>query len=247
MSGAPLAGVSGRLVALRVGTLLIVSTFVDDGLRELFGFRAQLGYLDQEENHIRLSGLFAVVYVLFSMLTQLMGGVYVAACAVVSPSALLAPRGEYATWRHVRLAIQLLALFVGSSLIIYGLGQPAAQHAQGRLIFLLRNAGMLGGLLLLLAEQARAGSAGPPLHFAARLCLALHALEITPASDVKLLLLCDLVSMPLAAAIVAGYRTRAAAAALALLLLVSDVLVNHFWWGYRYNDSIRYYFFEDAR
>ena len=39
---------------------------------------------------------------------------------------------------------------------------------------------------------------------------------------------------------------RGAGAALALLLAVSDLGLNHYWYGFRYNDNIRYYFFEDC-
>ena len=32
----------------------------------------------------------------------------------------------------------------------------------------------------------------------------------------------------------------------AVLLAVSDLGLNHYWYGFRYNDNIRYYFFEDC-
>ena len=38
---------------------------------------------------------------------------------------------------------------------------------------------------------------------------------------------------------------RAVALLLALLLTTFDLSINHFWSGFRYNDNIRYYFFED--
>ena len=38
---------------------------------------------------------------------------------------------------------------------------------------------------------------------------------------------------------------RAVALVLAALLTTFDLSINHFWSGFRYNDNIRYYFFED--
>ena len=53
-------------------------------------------------------------------------------------------------------------------------------------------------------------------------------------------------ALPPTALLAAGLRTREAAAALAMLLAVSDLGLNHYWYGFRYNDNIRYYFFEDC-
>ena len=38
---------------------------------------------------------------------------------------------------------------------------------------------------------------------------------------------------------------RAVALVVAALLTTFDLSINHFWSGFRYNDNIRYYFFED--
>ena len=113
-------------------------------------------------------------------------------------------------------------------------------------MFLLRNVGILGGVLLLLAEGRPGARYKPHLQLAARVAIALHGLEIAPSSDVLVVLLCDLACYPLTLMLIAGLRTRMAAGLLAAALLISDLSLNHWWWGFRYNDSIRYYFFEDA-
>ena len=172
-----------RLAGLRIGTVLLLSTFIDDGIREVSDFHAQLGYLSNPLNHIRLTGVAGYMYVAWSMATQLLAGGYLLACVLLSPSALLAPAAERRTWQYVRPSLYLLAAFVASSAVVYGLGQPASQHAQGRLVFLLRNVGILGGVLLLLAEGRPGARSRPQLQLAARVAIALHGLELAPSSD----------------------------------------------------------------
>ena len=69
---------------------------------------------------------------------------------------------------------------------------------------------------------------------------------MAPAESWLALSLADLLALPPTALLAAGLRTREAAAALAMLLAVSDLGLNHYWYGFRYNDNIRYYFFEDC-
>ena len=88
-----------RLTGLRIGTVLLLSTFIDDGVREVSDFHAQLGYLSNPLNHIRLTGAAGYLYVAWSMATQLLAGGYLLVCVLLSPSALLSPAAERSTWR----------------------------------------------------------------------------------------------------------------------------------------------------
>jgi len=143
---------------VRIATVFLVSTFLDDGIREIRSFHSQCEYLDTPANNFRLPHSVAVVYVLLSLTAQLVGGGYVLLCAFCSPNALTIPAIAGDTgWRFLRLAVTSLAAFVLSSINVYGIGQPASQHAQGRLVFLLRNGSMLGGVLLLIAAQQSSG------------------------------------------------------------------------------------------
>ena len=205
--------------------------------------------------------------------TGCVGGGDVLLCAFCSPNALTIPAVAGEGWKWLRLAVMSLAVFVVSSLVIYGIGQPASQHAQGRLVFLLRNASMLGGVMLLIAAQQSSACMRQFLRLVARVLLALHGLEVAPAEQVSVVALVDVACFPLTGLLVLGLFTRFAAPALALAVsesrprraapnsaprcplahmphllpaaVVSDLSLNHFWYGFRYNDNIRYYFFED--
>jgi len=233
-------------VGVRIATVFLVSTFLDDGIREIRSFHSQCEYLDTPANNFRLPHSVAVVYVLLSLTAQLVGGGYVLLCAFCSPNALTIPAIAGDTgWRFLRLAVTSLAAFVLSSINVYGIGQPASQHAQGRLVFLLRNGSMLGGVLLLIAAQQSSACMRQFIRLVARILLALHGLEVAPAEQVSVVALVDIACFPLTGLLIIGLFTRYAAPALALAVVVSDLTLNHFWYGFRYNDNIRYYFFED--
>ena len=58
--------------------------------------------------------------------------------------------------------------------------------------------------------------------------------------------LVDGLSAPLALLLLLGVSTRAVALVLAVCFLASDLVLNHWWSGpLRYNDNVRFYFFED--
>ena len=235
----------------RVAAALLVLTFLDDGLREWRSFSEQIGYLTSPANNIELSWGAAALYVTFSLCAQLGGSVVILGCALLSPGALTPRAGppdrrDFGLRRRARAAELALAVFVASAIVVYGVGQPASQHAQGRLVFILRNLGILGGVVLLLAEGDAHAGRRAALQLAARLLLAAHGLEVAPAESWLALSLADLLALPPTALLAAGLRTREAAAALAMLLAVSDLGLNHYWYGFRYNDNIRYYFFEDC-
>ena len=200
-------GSSERNLGVRIATVLLVGTFLDDGIREIRSFRSQCEYLDSPANNIRLPYVVAVVYVLLSLVTQLVGGGYVLLCAFCSPNALTIPAVAGDGWKWLRLAVVSLAAFVMSSIVIYGIGQPASQHAQGRLVFLLRNASMLGGVLLLIAQQQSSACMRQFLRLVARVLLALHGLEVAPAEWVSVVALVDVACFPLTALLILGLFT----------------------------------------
>tara|TARA_B110001452_G_scaffold143284_1_gene119159 strand:- start:271 stop:1149 length:879 start_codon:yes stop_codon:yes gene_type:complete len=234
-------------IAVRIATIALVLTFIDDGLRELKDVGAQCGYLEGRSNNIVMPHWAALLYVLASLTIQLGAGFYVIVYAILTPGGrlLLPHNNDSGLLRHVRTALWLLAAFVLSSVIIYGLGQPASQHAQGRLVFILRNLGILGGVLLLLGVGTASSRLHALLLLLARAMLAGHGLELAPVNSLALLSVVDVVVIPLALALLFGLHTRAVALVLAVLLACFDMSINHFWSGFRYNDNIRYYFYED--
>ena len=217
-----------RNTFVRLAVILLVGTYIDDGIRELRSFRDQIHYLDSSANAIRLPLPVAGVYVAASLATQLIGGGYLLACALLSPSALSMPSAG-SGWKRVRIAVVSLSLFVMSSIVVYGVGQPATQHAQGRLVFILRNSGMLGGVLLLVAAQQSSVCWRRFLRLVARILLALHGLEVAPADRVSVIAAVDLVCFPLTLMLAVGLFTDYAAAGLAASVVLSDLALNHFW------------------
>ena len=172
-------------IAVRISIVMLVLTFIDDGLREFKDVPAQCGYLENMSNPIHMPHWAAMLYVLWSLAVQLGAGGYMIVYAIGSPGArLLLPHPSSGPWRHIRVALWLLACFVSSSVVVYGFGQPASQHAQGRLVFILRNLGILGGVLLLLGV----GTASRPAHsfllLLARAMLAGHGLELAPVNSI---------------------------------------------------------------
>ena len=216
-----------RNVGVRLAVLMLVGTYIDDGIRELRSFSDQCHYLDSASNTIRLPLPVARVYVAASLVTQLVGGGYVLACAVLSPSALSIP--SVSGWNRLRLAATCLAIFVASSIVIYGIGQPSSQHAQGRLVFILRNSGMLGGMLLIVAAQQSSTNWRRFWRLVSRLLLALHGLEVAPAERIAVIAAADLVCFPITLMLAVGLYTDYAAIGLATSLVLSDLALNHFW------------------
>ena len=199
-------------IAVRISIVMLVLTFIDDGLREFKDVPAQCGYLENASNNIHMPHWAAMLYVLWSLAVQLGAGGYMLVYAVASPGArLLLPHPSSGPWRHIRVALWLLAAFVSSSVVVYGFGQPASQHAQGRLVFILRNLGILGGVLLLLGAGAGSRPAHGFLLLLARGMLAGHGLELAPVNSIALLSIVDIVVLPFALALLLGLQTHALA------------------------------------
>jgi hypothetical protein len=197
-------------IAVRIAMICLVLTFIDDGLREFKDVPAQCGYLENASNHIQMPHWLAMLYVLWSLVVQLGAGGYMIVYAIASPGArLLLPHPDTGPWRHTHKALWSLAAFVLSSVVVYGFGQPASQHAQGRLVFILRNLGILGGVLLLLGVGTASSRAHALLLLLSRAMLAGHGLELAPVNSLALLSVVDVVVMPFALALLLGLQTRA--------------------------------------
>ena len=197
-------------IAVRISIVMLVLTFIDDGLREFKDVPAQCGYLENMSNNIHMPHWAAMLYVLWSLAVQLGAGGYMLVYAVASPGArLLLPHPSSGPWRHIRVALWLLAAFVSSSVVVYGFGQPASQHAQGRLVFVLRNLGILGGVLLLLGTGTGSRPAHGGLLLLARAMLAGHGLELAPVNSIAVLSIVDIVVLPFALALLLGLQTHA--------------------------------------
>ena len=91
---------------------------------------------------------------------------------------MLPPFPHAGVWKYAQAALYTLSTFVASSVVIYGFGQPASQHAQGRLVFILRNLGILGGVLLLLGVGTASSRAHAGLLLLSRVFLAGHGLAV---------------------------------------------------------------------
>ena len=197
-------------IAVRISIVMLVLTFIDDGLREFKDVPAQCGYLENMSNPIHMPHWAAMLYVLWSLAVQLGAGGYMIVYAIGSPGArLLLPHPSSGPWRHICVALWLLACFVSSSVVVYGFGQPASQHAQGRLVFILRNLGILGGVLLLLGVGTGSRPAHSFLLLLARAMLAGHGLELAPVNSIAVLSMVDIVVLPFAFALLLGLQTHA--------------------------------------
>lgn len=119
-------------------------------------------------------------------------------------------------------------------------------HAvQGRLVFLLRNMGMLGGVLILVAEHRESTQTRRVCRLVARVLLSLHGLEVAPLKSWTIVAIVDMISFPLTILIIMGVSTRRVAVLLAVEVIVSDMWLNRGWVIHTERDDIRFYFFED--
>merc|ERR1711977_707676 len=114
-----------------MGPLLLVITFLEDGLRVILRWHEQMGYLTADRHGMGMSTWFAVIALLTSVVLQIGGGVLV----------LQGKRVPFLKGQHVKVGGGCLLAFLFLQPIMYG------QHAD--VDFLCRTLTLAGGLALL--------------------------------------------------------------------------------------------------
>lgn len=246
-----------KQLATRLAVVLLSSTFLDDGAREALKFDEQCRLLTSTpDSAVRFGAAGAALYVLASLLVQLAMGGYLAGVALRRPAALagsirVGPLQRVPTPGPRYAALVLLA-FIGSSTYVYGVGLPERMHEEGRLIFLLRNCGIAGALLQLVAGTLRIGGRRRWARLGARLLLAAHGLQIAPLRSMPPSVAlwscpgCDVLSLPLALALALGWRSRTVAALLCAVQLGTTAYVSRLWEGLGAAEYVRFYLMEDV-
>jgi len=117
------------------GRILLVLTNIEDGTRLAFNFNDQTKFLTGPHIGMPFPYWLAIVYLIFSLTSQLLGSLLVV------------------TNKKMRFAAGLLLVFKFSIFIIYGFTMPAWVHAQGRYRFLTRIMSISGGLCMLIAHD----------------------------------------------------------------------------------------------
>lgn len=137
-----------------VGRILLCLTFLEDAFRLAADFTAQAELLTQSENMITLPYPAAVGFVSVCFCFQLLGGLLILINALIP------------------FAASLLLFFLWASILVYGVGLPDEMHHSGMFIYVIRVLALVGGLLMLIADNYRSkqekellksGSATTPL------------------------------------------------------------------------------------
>eukprot|EP00041_Stephanoeca_diplocostata_P006383 m.82454 g.82454 ORF g.82454 m.82454 type:complete len:270 (+) comp16337_c0_seq1:135-944(+) len=220
-----------------VGRLLLLSTFVEDGIRMFFQWGEQTEYIMQQW---RTGSFFAVLFVLFNLVGQLVP------CAVI----LTLRQKQH---RH------LIKLAVGCLLAVM-LVQTMAYTVLWELQFFLRNFAVSGALILLYAEAtdetARNMFAGVPdlggnksgdyLQLSGRILLVFMLLTVVKMNSI-LRILFDIAALVLVVLVALGFKTKVSALALVVLLQLENMIMNNFWAEYAHSakyDFKKYDFFQ---
>mmetsp|Transcript_15804 Transcript_15804/g.30934 ORF Transcript_15804/g.30934 Transcript_15804/m.30934 type:complete len:269 (-) Transcript_15804:88-894(-) len=222
-----------------LGRVLIVLTFVEDTYRIMTNWEMQLSFLEHSENNFSFPHFLAVPFLLFTLVAQALGGLLV----ILN--------------KKIQFACTMLLVFMGFLILVYGFGMPEYVHHHGRLRFLFRSMSIIGGLLMLIADdrvrQAREANyfAGVPvldplkmanaMQLAGRGMLALMCFQFYTHGYV-FGALCTLASV----AVLAGFQTKYMALAMTLLLTVSNLVAHNFWDSHPDDyDAAIYFFFQD--
>lgn len=204
--------------------LLLVSTFIEDGVRILFEMDHQVGFLSHE---YRLPGFIAG----FLLLTN----IFISFIAV----ALILARKRIALGKYENLAAYALIGCVLYQQIVYGRHSPIGTGNMG---FLVRNLCLSGSLLLVSCHSRLAsGHSALPLglldgvtdqqttvsyiQLASRLLLVLLGLEFVGTLGTFGAIL----TIPVLIAVVVGFQTEISGAVLLALYFMHNVLQSAFW------------------
>lgn len=222
-----------------IGRVLLVLTFLEDGVRVATNWSEQVSFLTFEGNNWCMPHFLASIFMAYTLFAQFAGGLLV----VLN--------------KAVTFASMLLLVFMAFVMAIYGFGLPEYVHHQGRWRFIFRSMAIVGGLLMLIAdEQCRKAReshyfAGvpvlEPLKFA-------HSLQA--AGRVMIALLCvqyywhgwvyGIICTVASVSIIVGFGTRYSSFFLAMFMTVSNFVGNFFWDVFPSDwDAFFYFFFQD--
>jgi len=220
-----------------IGRILIVLTFLEDSWRIAIGWNMQVSFLCHPENHFQFPTFLAHIFLMFTLLSQLVGGTLV----VVN--------------KQIKFACTTLLVFMGFLMLVYGFALPDYVHHNGRLRFLFRSLSIIGGLLMLIAdarireerEKISFDFGVDPLSMAkyiqlgGRIALALQCIQFYTHGYI-FGILCTVAAL----AVVFGFHTKYASLGMALLLTVSNLAAHNFWDMYDDDyDATIYFLFQD--
>ncbi|ESN96852.1 hypothetical protein HELRODRAFT_85923 [Helobdella robusta] len=214
----------GKHFLPHVARLCIVSTFIEDGIRMWSQWESQRDYMMRFWD---IHYILGTIFVLVNLFGQLGG------------AAIVLGR------KYVNVGIAVLFFVVILQTIAYNiLMEPR---------FLLKNLALLGGLVLLVAENKAQGKslfAGLPsmgegssktyLQLSGRLLLVLMFLTLIKVDFSSAFIIVNIFGGLLALLIAIGYKTKLASLTLVLLLSSLNVYVNN-WWSYPAERSLRDY------
>ena len=118
-----------------VGRILLSATFLDDGLRIFMDLSAQTNVLSHPSHLIRFPWFLSATLVFLSALAQVVGGLLL----VLN--------------KQITTACTMLLGFLAFVFVAYGVGLPDEFHSDGRLIFMVKVLAIVGGLLMLIADE----------------------------------------------------------------------------------------------
>lgn len=206
------------------GRLLLVSTFVEDGIRILFEMGHQIDFLRHE---YYIPSFVAAIMLLTNILVSFI------AVAVILARKKIA-RGQYET--HGAYA---LIACVAYQQVLYGRHSPIGS---GNVGFLVRNLCLSGSLILITCQtRLAAGRTALPLglldgtsdqqqsvaylQLASRILLVLLGLEFMSTLGV----FGTILAIPVIVAVLVGYKLEISGAILLMLYLLHNVLNSAFW------------------
>lgn len=204
--------------------ILLVSTFVEDGIRILFEMNHQVDFLIHE---YYLPGFIATLLLLSNIFISFIAVVFILGRKKIA-------RGTYETYA----AYALIGCIVYQQ-ILYGRHSPIGSGNMG---FFVRNLCLSGGLLLITCQSRMAsGRSALPLglldgqtdkkttvsylQLGSRILLALLALEFI----VTLGTIGTIFTVPVVIAVLVGYQLEISGSILLILYLLHNILNSAFW------------------
>lgn len=204
--------------------VLLVSTFVEDGIRILFEMRHQVDFLRHEYG---FPAFIATIMLLSNILIS-----FVAVAVILARKKL--ERGKYENY-----AAYALIACVGYQQILYGRHSPIAS---GNFGFFVRNLCLSGSLLLITCQtRMAAGRSALPmglldgetnkqttvsyLQLASRILLVLLALEFMATLGT----IGTVLTLPVIIAVLVGYQLEISGGILLILYLLHNILNSAFW------------------
>lgn len=220
--------------------LLCCLTFFEDGTRMLLSPMEQVNFITI---HITgygvLSSLFAVLFVLFSLVSQLVGATLVLAN------------------KKTTVGASLLGAFLFISLFLYGLAAPEWVHANGSDFYIIRLLGQASALMMLAAEEqavttrakqhslAGLPTLADPLLWTHRLQLLGRCMMIVLSLAIfRHSLAAGLLTAVMGIAVAAGFKTKLATTLIATIF-AGSMFLTHDWEPHTTWDTVFYVLCQD--